>query len=440
MREVIITMDIKEYRDRIDELDLQSSLFKGSAEKKKCGLLGRKLSHSYSPLIHSIYADYSYALFEVEPEDLGDFIKNGDWDAINVTVPYKREVMAYLDDISDTAKKIGAVNTVVRRPDGTLFGDNTDIFGFLYMCDRAGISLEGKKCLVLGSGGSSHTVCTALAARGAREVLVVSRSGEVNYDNVYEHRDADIIINTTPVGMYPNVGVSPIELSRFPSLSGVIDIVYNPRVTELLYQARTLGIPSVGGLSMLCAQALQASELFCGEERDRSLIEAAEERVRQECENVILVGMPGCGKSRVSEALGRLLSRQVIDTDTLVVEKRGMSIPEIFAREGEEAFRWYEHEAVCVAGAKSSMIIATGGGVPTRKNNIKPLSQNGRIVYLRRPTHELARDGRPLSENADMDALFATRRPFYEGCADIVIDVRESPEATAMAVIEALRK
>ena len=407
---------------------------------KKCGLLGRKLSHSYSPRIHSVFADYSYSLFEVEPDSLGDFIKNGDYDAINVTVPYKQAVMPYLDEISETAAEIGAVNTIVRRADGTLYGDNTDCFGFCYMLSDAGIDVKGKKCLILGSGGSSHTVRYALRKLGAREVLIVSRTGEINYENVYSHTDTEIIVNTTPVGMYPNGGVSPIRLKPFGALCGVADLIYNPRVTELLHEADTLGIKNTGGLSMLCAQAWQASGIFTGCMPGKELIDTARRRVKCECENIILVGMPGCGKTKISQALGTILGREVIDTDELVVRARGKSIPDIFRDEGEEAFRAYEHEAVCGAGAKSGVIIATGGGVPTRTNNIKPLRQNGRIVYLRRPASELSRDGRPLSENADMDEMFSRRRPFYEGCADITVDVREKPDASAQAIIAALRE
>lgn len=409
-----------------------------NGSRKRCGLLGRKLSHSYSPLIHSHMGEYSYSLYEVEPDGLESFILGGGYDALNVTIPYKQEVMKYLDEISGTAKAIGAVNTVIRRPDGTLFGENTDLFGFTYMLSKADISIKGKKCLILGSGGAHSTVRYALRQMGAEEIITVSRMGAVNYTNVYFHTDTDIIINTTPVGMYPNNEACPIELSRFPELSGVVDLIYNPTMTRLLFDAKQLGIQHVGGLSMLCAQAWQAAELFLGNAPEYSRIAEAQKAVASKCQNIILVGMPGCGKTKISRALSDILGRDAIDTDALVIEARGKSIPEIFAEEGEEAFRAYEHEAVCEACKKSGVIIATGGGVPTREHNIRAMKQNGCVVYLRRPASELSRNGRPLSEGADLEAMFDERRHFYEGCADATVDVAQTPQDTARAIISAL--
>ncbi len=406
--------------------------------KKTCGLLGRALGHSYSPLIHSYLGDYSYELFECEPEKVGEFMRTGCYDAINVTVPYKTAVIPYLDELSDTARKTGSVNTVVRTEDGRLFGDNTDYFGFCYMLRRADIGVKGKKCLVLGSGGSSLTVRCVLADLGAREVRVISRTGEDNYENISRHYDAQIIVNTTPVGMYPSNGTSPLSLEGFTGLEGVADIIFNPHMTELLYQADALGVRCTGGLSMLVAQAKAASERFIGNEIPDEKIGQILSAIESVTENIILVGMPGCGKSKISRALGRILGREVIDTDGQVEKTAGKSIPDIFREEGEEAFRAYEHTAVCEAGKKSGVIIATGGGAVTRINNVKPLRQNGRVVFLRRPINELSRGGRPLSLGADLEEMYRVRRPFYEGCADITVDVRENPEATARAVIDAL--
>lgn len=325
--------------------------------KKRCGLLGRKLSHSYSPLIHSYLSDYSYELFEVEPEDVEGFMLSGCFDAINVTVPYKTAVIPYLDELSDAAKKIGSVNTVVKTEDGRLVGDNTDYYGFLYMLGCGNIDVKGKKALVLGSGGSSRTVVAALTDSGAESVTVISRTGEDNYDNLQKHADAQIIVNTTPVGMYPEKnGESPISLDIFSCLEGVVDLIFNPSVTELLFLAKEKGVRCVGGLSMLVAQAKAASERFTGRKIDDGKIEEIIGVIRGMTENIILVGMPGCGKSTVGREIAHRLGREFVDTDEEVVRTKGKSIPEIFAQEGEEAFRAYEHEAICSVCKKSGKL------------------------------------------------------------------------------------
>lgn len=408
--------------------------------KKICGLLGRKLGHSYSPIIHTMLSNYSYELFEREPEELESFMREGNFDAINVTVPYKTAVIPYLDSLSDRAREIGSVNTVVRTADGYLYGDNTDYFGMKYMLERAGFDVSKKKVLILGSGGSSLTARAVLRSLGADKIIVISRSGEDNYQNIARHYDAHYIINTTPVGMYPRGDETPLSLEGFSSLEGVCDIIFNPAVTSLMYEAQELGIRTAGGLPMLVAQAKAASECFTGEKIPDEKIEEIISTLEVKLKNIILVGMPGCGKSKISAALGKILCREVVDTDKVVSHDRQKSIPDIFREEGEEAFRAYEHEAVKKTAARSGIVIATGGGVPTRLNNVKPLRQNGTVVYLRRPTEELSRDGRPLSKDADMDEMFRVRRPFYEGCADITVDVRENPEATANAIIQALYK
>ena len=408
--------------------------------KKRCGLLGRKLSHSYSPLIHSYLSDYSYELFEVEPEDVEGFMLSGCFDAINVTVPYKTAVIPYLDELSDAAKKIGSVNTVVKTEDGRLVGDNTDYYGFLYMLGCGNIDVKGKKALVLGSGGSSRTVVAALTDSGAESVTVISRTGEDNYDNLQKHADAQIIVNTTPVGMYPEKnGESPISLDIFSCLEGVVDLIFNPSVTELLFLAKEKGVRCVGGLSMLVAQAKAASERFTGRKIDDGKIEEIIGVIRGMTENIILVGMPGCGKSTVGREIAHRLGREFVDTDEEVVRTKGKSIPEIFAQEGEEAFRAYEHEAICSVCKKSGLVIATGGGAPTGANNIRALKQNGCTVFMMRDTTELSRGGRPLSASADLDEMYRQREPHYLGCADITADVCPTPQQTAQSIIEKVR-
>lgn len=406
--------------------------------RMKCGLLGRRLGHSYSPLIHSYLGEYDYELFEKEPDAVGAFIRGGGFDAINVTVPYKSAVMEHLDIIGDSARRIGSVNTIVRTEDGKLLGENTDCLGFIYMMRRADIEVKGKKVLVLGSGGSSLAVRTALEDMKASEIVVISRTGENNYGNISKHADAEVIVNTTPVGMYPECGKAPLSLDGFFKLYAVADLIYNPRMTELLFNAKEKRVKYVGGLSMLVAQAKAAAEIFCRSNIDDSVIEKIISDIERRSENIVLVGMPGCGKSTVGKALARILSRELVDTDRLVEKAKGMSIPEIFLTEGEEAFRSYEHEALSDACKKSGFVIATGGGAPTIENNRRPMKQNGRVVYLTRDLEELSRDGRPLSAGADMEKMYEKRRAFYEGCADVTVKVDKTPELTAKKIIEAL--
>lgn len=407
--------------------------------KKKCGLLGRKLPHSYSPKIHRELGDYEYNLYEVEPEELESFIKTADYDALNVTVPYKTAVIPYLDTLTDTAKKIGSVNTVIRRSDGTLLGDNTDYYGFSYMLRHGGINVKGKKALVLGSGGSSRTVCTALSDMGASSVTVISRSGKDNYDNIEKHSDANVIVNTTPVGMYPNVNESPISLDIFKKLEAVADIVYNPAVTELLYLANKRGVRTVGGISMLVAQAKAASELFTQGHIDESEIERITSLIRFECENIVLIGMPGCGKTTVGKEIARILGREFVDIDAEIVKRRGKDIPTIFKEEGEDTFRRYEHEAICDILSRSCLVISCGGGAPTKENNKKHIRQNSRVVFLKRKISELSRGGRPLSENADLEKMYRERFVHYNSVKDIDAELLKTPRQTAEAIIEELK-
>lgn len=403
----------------------------------KCGLLGEHLGHSYSPQIHHELADYSYKLFEMPIEGVADFLASGAFDAINVTIPYKKTVMPYLRKISDEAARIGSVNTITRLKDGGLRGDNTDYFGFSYMLDKSGIDVRGKKVLILGSGGAQETARTVCTDRGA-SVIVISRKGENNYDNLDRHRDASVIINTTPVGMYPHNGSAAVELSAFPALSGVLDMIYNPEKTKLLLDAERLGIPHIGGLSMLVAQAKLAAEIFTGERIDDGEIDRIVRKITLQMNNIILIGMAGCGKSTVGEALASLTGRQLLDTDAMVLARFGQTPADIIEREGEASFRQKESECVAEAGKQSGCVIATGGGVPTIKANADLLKQNGKVVFLRRPLEALDTKGRPLSQRGSLGELYQKRLPCYTALADITVDNDTTPDAVAKNILAAL--
>lgn len=405
----------------------------------KCGLLGEKLGHSYSPQIHSMLADYEYKLFEKSPEELEDFLKSGEFDGLNVTIPYKKSVMPYCAELSPTAAQIGSVNTIVRRSDGSLYGDNTDAFGFENLIVHNGIEVKGKKALVLGTGGASVTAQAVLKNLGASEVVVISRKGEDNYENIAKHADAEIIANTTPVGMYPNNGKAAVDLTQFPKLSGVLDVVYNPARTALLLQAEKLCIPCAGGLYMLVSQAKRSCELFTGKSIPDSEIDRIERVLSHQMQNIVVIGMPGSGKTAVSTMLAERLGRKIFDTDTIVSEKAGMTIPEIFAAQSEAGFRKLETEATAEVGKLSGNIISTGGGVVTVADNYELLHQNGVIVWIERDTNKLARDGRPISLSSDLNELYAARLPLYEHFADIKADNNGDINDTVNAIMEMIK-
>ena len=400
----------------------------------KCGLLGRRLGHSYSPQIHSQLGDYPYSLFEKEPEEIEEFLKNGDFTGINVTIPYKKEVIPFLDDLSPVAKKLGAVNTVIRREDASLFGHNTDYYGFSAMVKRSGLDVEGKKVLVLGSGGASNTAVAVLEELGAL-VTVISRSGENHYGNLHLHRDAAVIVNTTPVGMYPNTECSTVELSGFPGLEGVLDVIYNPARTALLQQAERRGIVAVNGLYMLVAQAKEAAEWFTRTAIEDSEIDRIYRLLSGKMQNIVLIGMPGCGKSTVGKLLAEKLGRKFLDADEKVVELAGKSIPEIFAQEGEAVFRDWETKALAELGKQSSLVIATGGGCVTKERNYSLIHQNGLIFWLRRDINLLPIDGRPLSQANKLSQMYAVRKPLYQDFADFAVENEGTPEDAAAAIL-----
>lgn len=404
------------------------------------GLLGETLGHSFSPQIHACLGDYEYKLFEVAPEDLGDFLRSGSFEGLNVTIPYKKAVMPYLAEISENAKAIGSVNTITVLPNGTLRGDNTDYDGFLYLVRRSGIAVNGKKALVLGTGGASLPVKKVLSDLGAREIISISRTGENNYQNLEKHFDADLIVNTTPVGMYPNNLQSPLSLDGFTQLSGVLDIVYNPQKTKLILDAEQRGIPAFSGLTMLVAQAKRAAELFLNTNIDDRKNDEIYETLSRQMKNIVLVGMPGCGKSTVGKALAKRLSRPFFDADQEIVKRAGKSIPEIFQTEGEAGFRKIETEVLFDLCRQSGAVIATGGGAVTVPKNHGILRQNSLVVFINRDIAVLPKNGRPLSEQNDLHEMFRQRLPLYRAVCDYEVDGNSEIQTVTDRVAEVYAK
>ena len=401
--------------------------------EKVYGLLGRKLGHSWSAPIHHALGCESYRLIELEPEALGPFLAREDIGGLNVTIPYKRAVMEYCDAIDPLAQSIGSVNTIVRR-EGKLLGFNTDAAGFCYMARRADIDFAGQKVLVLGSGGASLTAQAVAKAQGAREVIVVSRSGEVNYENLHLHADTDMIVNATPVGMFPRCGEKAVDLTLFPKCRGVLDLIYNPRRTALLLQAESLGIPCSDGLPMLVAQAAAAEEHFFRKTIPAGETERILKKLRLEMTNIVLIGMPGSGKTTVGDLLAALTGREALDVDREILRRTGRSIPDIFREDGEDAFRALEREVTAELGAMSGKVILTGGGVVKDARNYAPLRQNGRVYHLWRELEVLPVEGRPLSQQRSAEALWAERKPLYEAFRDILMDNNGPAEDTARAI------
>lgn len=399
------------------------------------GLLGEHLPHSFSPQIHLALGNHDYNLFEIAPENLEAFMKEHNFKGINVTIPYKKAVIPYLDVISPEAQKIGAVNTVTVR-DGKLYGDNTDYFGFVYMLEKSGISVKDKKSVVLGGGGASATVQAVLRDFGAKEVIVVDLNTENNYKNLYLHYDAQIIVNTTPVGMYPNNLKSLVNLDDFKNITGVLDVVYNPLKTKLILDAEARNIPCSAGLSMLVAQAKKAHEIFFDTKIDTSVCEKIENILKKQMCNIVLIGMAGCGKSTVGKVLAEKLGKELVDTDEMIENVEAMPIPEIIEKFGEVHFRNCENAAVILAGREKECVIATGGGVITRPENYNPLKQNGIIVFINRDADLLPTKGRPLSQMHGVKVLYEKRMPLYRQFADIEVDGNGTVEEVADRIIK----
>lgn len=412
----------------------------------KYGLIGKKLGHSYSKIIHEMMKDYTYELKEIAPEDLDAFMKSRDFLGINVTIPYKTDVIPYLDYIDPIAQKIGAVNTVVNR-NGKLYGYNTDIIGITHLIKSIMPTLSGKKVLIAGSGGTSKTASAAVSALGCSEYYIVGRNakvGVIEYDQAYKaHSDADLIINTTPLGMYPDFDSCAFDLEKFNQLSGVVDVVYNPLRTSLILKAESLKIPAVSGLYMLVAQAEAAARLFTDDAEMKLSIDDVFLKLKCEKQNIVLTGMPGSGKSTLGKLVASRLEMDFIDTDAVIVEKAGCPITEIFANHKEDYFRKLESDVIReLSTTLTGTVIATGGGAILRQENIRNLKYNGRIFFIDRPLHKiLPTSDRPLSSNEDMLARrFKERYPIYNSTADVIIKTIENPKKSAEIIIkEALK-
>lgn len=402
------------------------------------GCIGARLGHSFSKEIHALLADYRYELTEVAAADLPAFMRTADFKAINVTIPYKQDVIPYLSWVSPEAARIGAVNTIVNK-NGRLSGYNTDFFGILSAMRRMGFpSLAGKKILILGTGGTSLTAMAVAEHLSAREIVRVSRTakeGAVTYAEAREkHADAQILFNASPSGMYPNAEDAPLlSLSDFPALEGVFDAVYNPLRTRLILEAEARGITAIGGLYMLVAQAFRAVEIFLDTALPAEKMEDTYRSILREKENVVLIGMPSCGKTSVGRVLAEKLGRRLVDLDALIVEKAGRSIPEIFATEGETAFRDIESEVILSLAAENGLVIATGGGAVLREENRRRLKQNGRLYFLDRPVELLmpTADRPTASTAAAILRRYEERYPIYTAAADHVIPGEGSVAETA---------
>ena len=431
-------------------------------DNRKYGLLGKRLGHSYSPLIHAWLHGFPYACYEIAPGDVAAFLRETDLDGINVTIPYKQTVLSSCTWLSETAKRIGCVNTLVRCPDGW-HGYNTDHYGFCAMLRHAGIDPAGRSALVLGDGGASRTVRTVLRDLGAAEVTVMTRhpagqdrgqdtgqpcrqiTGHAagvsfdTYDHLQTHRNAEIIINTTPAGMYPGNGEALLDPADFPECRGVADLIYNPARSELLLRAERAGIPYTGGMHMLVSQAARSAELWLGRKIPEQEIISVREMLEREMQNIILIGMPGSGKTAVGKALAEKTGRAFLDADEELEKRTGRTILEIFDEEGENGFRRYETEVLSELGRNSGCVIATGGGCVTRKENYPLLHQNGCIVWIRRDPAELPSDGRPLSRTRDLKEMYKERRPLYEQFADLSVLNEDSPVAAADRIVTMMK-
>lgn len=411
------------------------------------GVIGRVLGHSWSPQIHKQLGDYAYGALELEPGEVREFIREGNWQGLNVTMPYKLVAAEAADERSPLVERLGAANTLVRRADGSVYADNTDVPGFAWQVGRffarehgveAAAALAGKEALVLGSGGAAQAVVCALEGLGATPVII-SRSGENNYENLLErHAEAALVVNTTPVGMFPNCPASPLAdevIGGLTGLLGVLDIVYNPRRTGICLAAEKLGVPSESGLAMLVAQAHFASELFQGKELDDSKLEAIEQSIYRQTQNIVLIGMPGAGKTSCGKRLARALGRPFVDIDDAIATEEGKGAAQIIRESGEDAFREVETRVTGEYTAKSGLVIACGGGVVTRERNRDLLHQNGVVFMLDRPLAQLSSKGRPMSQAKGVDQLARERMDAYVSWADVRITCTGTADGDAALIL-----
>lgn len=409
-------------------------------EKKKCALIGAKLGHSYSRIIHEAFNLYDYELKSVAPNELDEFLKNMEFDGLNVTIPYKRTVIPYCSFISEDAKKINSINTLVKSENG-ISGYNTDYYGFLSMAKRQGISFKNKKVVILGDGGTSLTARTVVKDEGAKEIKIVSRKGEINFDMLDKVADCEILINTTPVGMYPNNQDVLVSLDSFPKCKAVLDVIYNPLRTSIILEAKKKGLKYTGGLYMLVAQAAKSGEYFSGKEISDYKIQEVFKNLALKVQNIVLIGMPGCGKSSIGKILAQQTGRKFIDTDSEIERRSQLTIPEIFKIHGEKYFRELESQVIKDFSKEKNLIIATGGGAVLNPLNTKLLAGNGRVYYIKRNIEKLATEGRPLSKSTDeLYKIYSSRNPLYLQSCDCEIDNNCDLESTANAILKNFTK
>ncbi len=403
----------------------------------KYGLIGEKLGHSFSKPIHESLCDYEYDLHPVAKEEFDDFMKKKDFLGINVTIPYKQSVIPYCDEFSDAAKSIGCVNTIVKRFDGSLFGHNTDYNGFLYLVKKTGIDFNNKNVIILGKGATSLTVKAVSKDLNAKSITRISRTGEFDYNNIYNLVDTHIIINTTPVGMYPNNGECIVDLKRFPKLFGVLDVVYNPLKTELIIRAQEQNLLCNSGLTMLVAQAKYAAEYFSNKTIADSQIDKIEADIRKNISNLVLVGMPGCGKSTIGKIFADKIGMKFVDIDYEIAKKAKKSIAEIFETDGEQVFRDLETKIIAEYSLEKNFVISAGGGAVIREENRHNLKQNSIVVCVERDINLLATENRPLSKNnLELEKLARDRKEFYNLACDVKLQNNGSLEETVKSLEE----
>lgn len=409
------------------------------------GLIGEKLGHSFSKDIHERIADYTFDLIPLSKEEFKTFMEKKEFTALNVTIPYKKDVIPYLDEMDEHAKAIGAVNTIVNR-DGKLKGYNTDFTGFLYMMKKHNVHMEGKKVLIIGNGGASAAIQAVVQHESAGSMVIVDvvpGNGAISYDEMFSsHLDAEIIINTSPIGMYPRIGNAPIDISMFHKCEAVLDVIYNPILTRLCFEAQEMDIKRVNGLEMLIAQAKQSVEFFLDKSIDDQIIDDIyQDMLRERC-NIVLIGMPSAGKTTIGKMLENRMQKEFIDLDDIIIEKAGKSIPEIFEESGEAGFRAIETEAAIEVSKLNNKIIATGGGTIKHKVNMDYLRQNGITIFIDRDVDKLISSdpNRPLSKSTDaLEKMHAERLPLYQKYAAYVAVNNSDIESTVTEIEEAYR-
>lgn len=409
------------------------------------GLIGEKLGHSFSKIIHEKLADYTYDLIPLSLEELDVFMREKEFSAINVTIPYKETVISYLDEVDPKAAKMGAVNTVVQR-NGKLFGYNTDYFGFRYMLEHNHIQIAGKKVLVLGRGGASKAVIAVLEDMGAAEIHTIYykiAEDSISYETCYTlHTDAQVIVNTTPVGMYPNSGHTPIDLTPFTNLEAVADVVYNPLRTRLVFDAEEKGCQAIGGLEMLVGQAKYAVEIFLDQSLPEDSIDVVYKDLMAERRNLVLIGMSGCGKSTLGKLAAEKLGKTFVDTDAEIIKRIGMSIADYFAAYGEDSFRKVESEVVQEISTQNNLVISTGGGVIKNPENIRWLKGNGTVIWIQRDPELLeSGNGRPLVPDQEaVRRLYKERLPLYTAAAETIIENDGNEEEALQKILTAFEQ